>query len=294
MTGKHNWFDVLNVILLFAFALLMLFPFYHMFSLSTSSGPGLASGHANYIPVDFNLHAYRMVLEHHELLTSYYNSVRYAVVGTVIYLLATSLVAYPLTMRFWLNTPATILYVLTMFVSGGLIPTYLLYRTLGLIDTMWVMVLPGAVTVFGVIVFRTQFRSVSSELREAAYMDGAGDFRVLFRVILPLSKPVIATFALFRIVAIWNDFATPFIFMNDDRLQPLTVLMRRLLITLEITDVSRDRSLQDLLLEVERDPVPIQAFRAASVIVMVLPIMCIYPFIQRYFVKGIMIGSLKQ
>ena len=294
MTGKHNWFDVLNVILLFAFALLMLFPFYHMFSLSTSSGPGLASGHANYIPVDFNLHAYRMVLEHHELLTSYYNSVRYAVVGTVIYLLATSLVAYPLTMRFWLNTPATIVYVLTMFVSGGLVPTYLLYRALGLIDTMWVMVLPGAVTVFGIIVFRTQFRSVSSELREAAYMDGAGDFRVLFRVIMPLSKPVIATFALFRIVAIWNDFATPFIFMNDDRLQPLTVLMRRLLITLEITDVSRDRSLQDLLLEVERDPVPIQAFRAASVIVMVLPIMCIYPFIQRYFVKGIMIGSLKQ
>ena len=294
MTGKHNWFDVLNVILLFAFALLMLFPFYHMFSLSTSSGPGLASGHANYIPVDFNLHAYRMVLEHHELLTSYYNSVRYAMVGTVIYLLATSLVAYPLTMRFWLNTPATIVYVLTMFVSGGLVPTYLLYRALGLIDTMWVMVLPGAVTVFGIIVFRTQFRSVSSELREAAYMDGAGDFRVLFRVIMPLSKPVIATFALFRIVAIWNDFATPFIFMNDDRLQPLTVLMRRLLITLEITDVSRDRSLQDLLLEVERDPVPIQAFRAASVIVMVLPIMCIYPFIQRYFVKGIMIGSLKQ
>lgn len=295
MTGKANWFDLLNVILLFAFALLMLFPFYHVFALSTSSGPGLASGHANYIPVGFNLDAYRMVVEHHELLTSYYNSVRYAVVGTVIYLLATSLVAYPLSVRgFWLNTPATVVYVLTMFVSGGLVPTYLLYRALGLIDTIWVMVLPGAVTVFGVIVFRTQFRSVSNELREAAYMDGAGDFRVLFRVVLPLSKPILATFALFRIVAIWNDFFTPFIYMNDDRLQPLTVLMRRLLITLEITDVSRDRSLQDLLLEVERDPVPIQAFRAASIIVMVLPIMCIYPFIQRYFVKGIMIGSLKQ
>ena len=295
MTGKANWFDVLNVILLFAFTLLMLFPFYHVFALSTSSGPGLASGHANYIPVGFNLDAYRMVVEHHELLTSYYNSVRYALVGTVIHLLAISLVAYPLSVRgFWLNKPATMVYVLTMFVSGGLVPTYLLYRALGLIDTMWVMVLPGAVTVLPVIVFRTQFESVSSELREAAYMDGAGDFRVLFRVVLPLSKPILATFALFRIVAIWNDFFTPFIYMNDDRLQPLTVLMRRLLITLEITDVSRDRSLQDLLLEVERDPVPIQAFRAASIIVMVLPIMCVYPFIQRYFVKGIMIGSLKQ
>ncbi len=295
MTGKANWFDVLNVTLLFAFALLMLFPFYHVVALSTSSGPGLASGHANYIPVGFNLDAYRMVVEHHELLTSYYNSVRYAVVGTVIHLLAISLVAYPLSVRgFWLNKPATMVYVLTMFVSGGLVPTYLLYRALGLIDTMWVMVLPGAVTVFPVLVFRTQFRSVSSELREAAYMDGAGDFRVLFRVVLPLSKAILATFALFRIVEIWNEFFTPFIYMNDDRLQPLTVLMRRLLITLEITDVSRDRSLQDLLLEVERDPVPIQAFRAASIIVMVLPIMCIYPFIQRYFVKGIMIGSLKQ
>ena len=295
MTGTYNWFDRLNVVFLFLFALLMLFPFYHVFALSTSSGPGIVSGNANYIPVDFNLDAYRMVVENPELLGAYYNSVRYAVVGTMIYLFATSLVAYPLTIRgFWLNRPATIVYVLTMFLSGGLIPTYLLYRALGLLNTVWVMVFPGAVTVFGIILFRTNFRELGNELREAAYMDGAGDFRVLFRIVLPLSKPVIATLALFRIVEIWNDFFTPFVFMSDDRLMPLTVLMRRLLITLEITDVSRDRSLQDLLLEVERDPVPIQGFRAASIIVMVVPIMCIYPFIQRYFVKGMLIGSLKQ
>ena len=295
IVARNNWFDVLNIVFLFVFTLLMLFPFYHVFALSTSSGPGIASGNANYIPVGFNIHAYRMVVENPELLRTYYNSVRYAVLGTLIYLLATSLVAYPLTIRgFWLNKPVTMVYVLTMFVSGGLIPTYLLYRALGLLDTIWVMVLPGAVTVFGVILFRTNFRELGDELREAAYIDGAGDFRVLFRIVLPLSKPVIATLALFRIVEIWNDFYTPFVFMNDERLMPLTVLMRRLLITLEITDVSRDRSLQDLLLEVERDPVPIQAFRAASIIVMVLPIMCVYPFIQRYFVKGMMIGSLKQ
>ena len=295
MTARHNWFDVLNVLLLFGFALLMLFPVYHAFALSTSSGPGIATGNANYMPVDFNIHAYRMVMQNPELLGAYYNSVRYAVLGTVIYILATSLVAYPLTIRgFWLNKPATLVYVLTMFVSGGLIPTYLMYRALGLLDTIWVMVLPGAVTVFGVILFRTNFRALGSELREAAYMDGAGDFRVLFRIVMPLSKPIIATLALFRIVAIWNDFFTPFVFMNDERLRPLTVLLRRMLVTLEITDISRDRSLQDLLLEVERDPVPIQGFRAATIIVTILPIMCIYPFIQRYFVKGMMIGSLKQ
>lgn len=295
MTARHNWFDVLNVIFLFAFALLMLFPFYHVFALSTSSGPGLATGNANYIPVGFNIDAYRMVVQNPELLGAYYNSIRYAAVGTLIYILATSLVAYPLTIRgFWLNKPATLVYILTMFVSGGLIPTYLLYRTLGLLNTIWVMVLPGAVTVFGIILFRTNFRLLGSELREAAYMDGAGDFRVLFRIVMPLSKPVIATLALFRIVEIWNDFRTPFIFLDDERLQPLTILLRRMLITLEITDISRDRSLQDLLLEVERDPVPIQAFRAATIMVTTLPIMLVYPFIQRYFVKGILVGSLKQ
>lgn len=295
MTARNNWFDVLNVIFLFAFALLMLFPFYHVFALSTSSGPGLATGNANYIPVGFNIDAYRMVVQNPELLGAYYNSIRYAAVGTLIYILATSLVAYPLTIRgFWLNKPATMVYILTMFISGGLIPTYLLYRTLGLLNTIWVMVLPGAVTVFGVILFRTNFRLLGSELREAAYMDGAGDFRVLFRIVMPLSKPVIATLALFRIVEIWNDFRTPFIFLDDERLQPLTILLRRMLITLEITDISRDRSLQDLLLEVERDPVPIQAFRAATIMVTTLPIMLVYPFIQRYFVKGILIGSLKQ
>jgi len=295
MTARNNWFDVLNVIFLFAFALLMLFPFYHVFALSTSSGPGLATGNANYIPVGFNIDAYRMVVQNPELLGAYYNSIRYAAVGTLIYILATSLVAYPLTIRgFWLNKPATLVYILTMFISGGLIPTYLLYRTLGLLNTIWVMVLPGAVTVFGVILFRTNFRLLGSELREAAYMDGAGDFRVLFRIVMPLSKPVIATLSLFRIVEIWNDFRTPFIFLDDERLQPLTILLRRMLITLEITDISRDRSLQDLLLEVERDPVPIQAFRAATIMVTTLPIMLVYPFIQRYFVKGILIGSLKQ
>lgn len=295
MTGRHNWFDVLNVIFLFAFALLMLFPFYHVFALSTSSGPGLATGNANYIPVGFNIDAYRMVVQNPELLGAYYNSIRYAAVGTLIYILATSLVAYPLTIRgFWLNKPATLVYILTMFVSGGLIPTYLLYKTLGLLNTIWVMVLPGAVTVFGIILFRTNFRLLGSELREAAYMDGAGDFRVLFRIVMPLSKPVIATLALFRIVEIWNDFRTPFIFLDDERLQPLTILLRRMLITLEITDIARDRSLQDLLLEVERDPVPIQAFRAATIMVTTLPIMLVYPFIQRYFVKGILVGSLKQ
>lgn len=293
--GRGNWFDVANVIFLFVFALLMLFPFYHVFALSTSSGPGLATGASNYMPVGFNIDAYRMVVQNPELLGAYFNSVRYAAIGTAIFILATSLAAYPLTIRgFWLNKPATLLYVVTLFLSASLIPTYLLYRTLGLLDTIWVMVLPGAVTVFGVIVFRTNFQTLGSELREAAYMDGAGDFRVLFRIVLPLSKPVIATMALFRIVEIWNDFGTPFIYIRDERLQPLTILLRRLLVTLEITDVSRDRSLQDLLLEVERDPVPIQAFRAASIIVTTLPILLVYPFIQRYFVKGLLIGALKQ
>ena len=296
MTGKHNWFDVLNVILLFAFALLMLFPFYHMFSLSTSSGPGLASGHANYIPVDFNLHAYRMVLEHHELLTSYYNSVRYAVVGTVIYLLATSLVAYPLTMRFWLNTPATIVYVLTMFISGGLVPTYLLYRTLGLIDTMWAFIFPGLVSFFYLIMLRTSIEQIAEELIESAVIDGANDVQIFVNVVVPLSKAIIATVALWAAVTQWNNYFGPVLYLSDVKKYPLQVVLRNLIATTQLQEMAET---QAAMMETVEDLKRLRArmktesLKAAVIVISALPILIVYPFIQRYFVKGAMIGAIK-
>ena len=290
--AKLNWFDYSNLIFLFLFTLLMVYPFVYILFQSVSNAYAISSGVVLYRPGGLNIEAYKMVFSNNDILIAYWNSVRYAVVGTLVFILVTCIVAYPLTVRqFRPNKVVVIYYVLTMFIGGGMIPTYLLYRTLGLVNTMWVMVLPSALGVYNTIIFRTYFLSLGTDLREAAYIDGANDLYILFRIYIPLSKPIIATFSLFQIVAIWNNFFTPLLYLHDERLQPLTMLLRRLLIQLDIQTI-QNMMFRDMM-EQNRETVPTEAFRAASIIVTILPIVCIYPFIQKYFVKGIMIGSLK-
>ena len=244
-------------------------------------------------PSGVNIDAYRFVFSDEGMVRAYYNSLRYAAIGTVIFVVATSIVAYPLAVRgFWLNRGVMIFHVIPMFFSGGLVPMYLVYRSLGMIDTMWVMVLPGAIAVFTTVVFRTYFLGLGSELREAAHIDGANDLYILFRIYLPLSKPVVAFGALFQIVLIWNDFFRPLLFMNDQDLQPLTLFLRRLLVEVDVQSL-REQMERSIMERERQEPVPVQAFQAASIIVSIVPIVCIYPFIQRYFVKGALIGSLK-
>ncbi len=299
MREKHlalfpvNWFDYFNVTLLSLLAALTVYPFIHIVSVSLSDAAGIASGAVALYPSGFNIDAYRFVFSNDDLVTAYYNSVRYAAIGTVIFVLVTSIVAYPLAVRsFWLNKGVMIFHVLTLFFSGGLIPTYLVYRSLGLVDTMWVIVLPPAVAVFTTVIFRTYFLGLGTELREAAHIDGANDIYILFRIYLPLSKPVVAAWSLFQIVAIWNDFFRPLLFINEEELKPLTLFLRRLLVQVDVQSLREqlDRSISE---RGRRAVVPVQAFQAASIIVSIVPIICIYPFIQRYFVKGALIGSLK-
>ena len=290
----YNVFDYVNTGIMCLLAVTMLYPFLYTLFVSISDSYSIASGAVKFYPSGLNLAAYQMVFKNDDILVAYYNSIRYAFFGTIVFVFITSIVAYPLTIRgFWLNKGASMLYVFTMFLSGGMIPTYLVYKTLGLVNTMWVMVLPSALGVFNIMIFRTYFLGIGSELREAAYIDGAHDLYVLFRIYMPLSKPIIATFSLFQIVGIWNNFFTPLLFLHDERLQPLTILLRRLLIEMDIQTfrVQMERSITE---RERREVVPVQAFKSASIIVSILPIICIYPFIQKYFVKGIMIGSLKQ
>ena len=200
---------------------------------------------------------------------------------------------YPLAVRgFWLNRGVMVFHVIPIFFSGGLVPTYLVYRSLGMVDTMWVMVLPGAIAVFTTVVFRTYFLGLGTELREAAHIDGANDLYILFRIYLPLSKPVIAFGALFQIVLIWNDFFRPLLFINEEELKPLTLFLRRLLVQVDVQSL-REQMERSIMERERQQPVPVQAFQAASIIVSIVPIICIYPFIQRYFVKGALIGSLR-
>lgn len=286
-------FDYVNIILLFLIAVLMLYPFVYVFFVSISSEHHISTGVVKFYPAGINLRAYNMVFNSNDILIAYYNSIRYAVLGTFVFILVTSIVSYPLAIkRFKPNKPIAIFYVLTLFISGGVIPTYLLYRELGLVNTIWVMVLPSALGVFYIMIFKTYFQQIGGELIEAAYIDGANDLGVLFRILLPLSKSIIATFSLFQIVSIWNDFFTPLIYLHDEHMQPLTIIMRKMLIQLDIQTLQRTM-LKDLLEGQKRVNISIQAFKSATIIITILPIICIYPFIQKYFVKGIMIGSLK-
>lgn len=293
MKQRNNWFDYVNIAFMILLSCVTLYPFLYLVFLSVSSDYAINSGAVKLYPIGINFEAYRMVFQSDELLTAYYNSIRYTVIGTLVFVLVTTIVAYPLSIkRFKINKAVSIYYVLTMFVNGGLIPTYLLYKSLGLVNSMWVMVLPGALSVYYLMIFKTYFQTMGTELIEAAYIDGANDRKILFRILYPLSKPIIATLSLFMIVSIWNNFFIPLLYLQDTHLQPLTLLMRKLLIQLDITTL-QESMLRDLLEGQTREQISIQAFRAASIIVTIFPIICIYPFIQRYFVKGIMIGSLK-
>ena len=285
-------FDVFNGLFLLILTIVMIYPLIYVVFTSISDYFAIANGSVRLFPSGINMKAYYMILQNDDVLIAYWNSIRYAAVGTLVFIMVTSIVAYPLTVkRFWLNKGAMIYYALTMFFGGGMVPTYLLYKTLGLVNSMWVMVLPSALAVFNIVLFRTYFQSLGEELRDAAYMDGSHDLYVLFRIYLPLSKPMIATLSLFHIVGIWNNFFTPLLYLHDERLQPLTILLRRLLIQLDIQTL-QNMMFRDLM-ERREPTVPIEAFRAASIVVTIIPIVLIYPFIQRYFVKGIMIGALK-
>lgn len=278
---------------MFTFSL-MLYPFLFLLAKSFSSEMAIASGSVSIFPREFNTRAYRLVFQSDELVRAYYNTVRYSLLSTVFHILISCIVAYPLAIRRFrrINKVVALYYVVTMFIGGGLIPTYLIYRGLGFIDSMWVMVIPGALSVGTLMIFKTYFQTMGMELMESANIDGANDFQILFFIMMPLSLPLIATFSLFQMVGKWNEFFTPMLFLNDHRLYPLTLLMRKLLIQLDITTMLNTMRRVDPD-EIKRTVAPIEAFKAASIMVTVLPIMCIYPFIQKYFVKGIMIGSLK-
>lgn len=294
MKLKNNWFDYGNILFMFILSLLMLYPFIYVLFTSISDQYAISSGIVKYYPSGINIEAYRMVFSNGDIGLAYFNSVRYASLGTVVFIIVTSIVSYPLAIkRFKPNRVIAMYYVLTMFINGGMIPTYLLYKALGLVNSMWVMILPSALGVFYIMVFKTFFQTMGTELIDAAYIDGANDLHVLMRIIMPLSKSIIATFSLFTIVGIWNNFFTPMLYLHEEHLQPLTIILRRMLIELDIQSLRTEEMLKELMEGGPQSRISIEAFRAATIIVTILPIVCIYPFIQRYFVKGVMIGSLK-
>lgn len=268
-------------------ALVILFPMIYIISISFSDPGAVSRGEVVLLPVDFSLDAYKYVFQDSRFGRSYLNSVIYAVGSTAASVFLTGILAYPLAVdSFSGKKPITVMLMITMYFGGGMIPTYMVIKNLGLLDNPLVMILPGAISAYNVIIYRTFFQNIPSALREAAYIDGAGHFKIFCRVIFPLSKPLIATMALFAIVGSWNNYFDALIYLNDTSMQPLSLYLRQLVVNMDMSS----QGMKDIMVHINVNP---RTIRAATMLVAMLPIMCIYPFLQKYFASGIMIGSVK-
>jgi putative aldouronate transport system permease protein len=287
MSRGEKVFHVINLVLLMLLAVATLFPFLYVVSVSLTPLRVLARyGSFQVIPRAITLDAYRYLLSTGLIPRAFLNSVTITVLGTTINLVLTTLMAYPLSRKrlpgrtFWLG-----FVLIPMLFSGGLVPLFILVRSLGLLNTYWAVVLPGAIWTYNLLVMKSFFESLPEGILESARIDGASDFTILLRIVLPLSKPVLATLGLFYAVGHWNGFFYPLMFLTDAKLQPLQVVLRNVLLDLLMDD------LPEVLEKIEL--LPGQTLKMAAVVVSVLPLIVVYPWIQKHFTKGVLLGAIK-
>ncbi|MDO3408687.1 carbohydrate ABC transporter permease [Saccharibacillus sp. CPCC 101409] len=275
-------------IVLSAAGLLCLLPLVHIASMSLSSLQAVSAGKVTLYPVDFSFSAYRQLFEGTSIVNAFVNSVVITVVGVALSMLFTILAAYPLTRSyFWGRQAFTMGIVFTMLFGGGLIPTYLTVRNLGLIDSYWALWLPGLVSVFNLLVLRSFMQNIPEEVDDAARIDGCGEWRYLLRIVLPLSTPVLATLALFYGVGYWNSFFNVLMYINTPDKYNIAVLVQQMIQSqMMLAQMSTSSSSENLVLSPDM-------VNSAAIIVMVLPMLVVYPFLQKHFVKGVMIGAVK-
>ena len=283
-------FNCINFLFATFFFVAVLYPLVFVVSSSFSSPLAVVQGRVRLLPVNFSLEGYIAVFRHHSVLTGYFNSLWYMVVGTGINVFLTVLFAYPLSRKDFLDKgKLTVLLTFTMLFSGGLIPTFLLIRSLGLLDTRWVMVLPGGFGVFNVVVVRTFFQNtIPDELLESAQLDGCSDFRFVTSIVLPLSGAIIAVQTLMYALGHWNAFFSGLVYLSSPSLFPLQLVLREILL-LNAVD---PEALGDIASQAEREQLG-ALLRYSLIVVASLPFMVIYPVVQRYFVKGVLVGSIK-
>ena len=287
---SDNIFYAVTGIILFLLFILFMYPLIYVVSASFSSGAAVAAGRVILWPVDLSIEGYLHVFRHNLILRSYWNTIRYTTLGTFFSITMVMVAAYPLSRKDFVGKDKIMLiFVFTMLFNGGLIPNFLLMRDLGILNTIWVMTVPTALSIFYVIVARTFIQSsIPDELLESAQIDGCSDVRYFFSILLPLSKAVIAVICLFAAVAHWNAFFSAIVFLRDRDMVPLQIVLREILILNQM-----DMSMVDdpeLIFQMMHIAAVI---RYALIVVATLPILCVYPFAQKYFVQGVMIGSVK-
>lgn len=270
-----------------------LYPVLHLMALSFSSSGAVSKNTVSIWPKEFTLQAYRQVLSTGTVPNSFINSIVYTAIGTVINMLFTSTMAYALSKaQLPFRSFFTKLVLLTMYLSGGMIPTFLLVNALGLYDSIWALVLPGAVSTYNLIVLRSFFAAMPVELEESARLDGANDITVFWRIVLPLSKAGLATIALFYLVGHWNSFYSAMIYLRSADKYPLQLVLRNIVIQGQMANELAAAG-QASAAESMYGQVSVNSIKYATLFLSIVPMMFIYPFIQKYFVKGVMIGSLK-
>ncbi|WP_193597835.1 carbohydrate ABC transporter permease [Microbacterium sp. YJN-G] len=283
-TPAGRVFDVFNITLMVVVSIIALVPFIYVLAGSFATEAELATRSFFLWPETFSTEAYNSIFSSPAFLRALITTILVTAVGTIVQLVLTAAMAYPLSKA---NLPGgrvmLSLIVFTMVFGGGMIPTFLVVKDLGLLDNYWALILPAAINPFSLIIIKNFFQQLPNELEESAKIDGANELQTLWSIVLPLSKPVLATFALFYAVGIWNDFMSPLLYLNDNSMWTLQMFLRQVTVATDMTVV-------------EQDPTqlpPSQGIKFAVIIVATLPIVLFYPFLQKHFAKGMLIGSVK-
>lgn len=281
-------FDAAIHLALLALCFTILYPLYYMLIISVSDGLSVMRGDVTWLPINANLETYKVVLKDPSILGSYLNTLVYTSLGTVIAVAMTALCAYPLSRPGFYGRPVYArLIIFTMFFEGGIIPSYMVINGLGLIGTLWAIVLPPAINVWYMVVMRTFFQQIPGELHESAHIDGANDLSVFLRIVLPISTPVVATMVLFYAVWHWNSFFPALLYLNRKASYPMQLILRNIVVSGAMAEQTEMMSGQSTILITGLN------VKYAVIFVTIAPILAVYPFVQKYFVRGMLAGSLK-
>lgn len=282
--GSDTVFNVIVIGIVTMIVLIIVLPLFHVVASSFSSTTEVAKGNVGLIPREFTLSGYLAILSNESIRTGFMNSIIYTVLGTIIQVTLQFTAAYPLARKdFKAAKVINIFLIITMFVSGGIIPTYIVVNSLGLINTIWAMIIPGCVSIFNIMIIRTYIiHSIPKEVQDAATIDGCGDFALFWRIILPLCKPVLMIMILYAVVGYWNSYFNSLLYLTDESLYPLQRIVQNLLIN---NDNSGLGSGEAIVLS--------EQLKYVSIVVTALPLLVVFPFFQKHFEKGVMIGGVK-
>lgn len=285
-TARYNRigaFDIALYIIMILFMACIILPFMHVIAVSLSSQGAVQTNSVGIWPKEFTLHTYKEILKDGQFFIAYGNTIYYTVVGTALSLTVTAMGAYALSRKKIVGHKLfSLMITITMFFGGGLIPTYMAVSSYGLIDTRWAMIMPGLISTWNLIVLRSFFIAYPQEIVESGQIDGLQEAGVFFRLVLPTSKAALATIGLYYAVAYWNSYMPARLYIRDDNLYPVQHLLRKMMTA---TNNLQDSGQESRMVEA--------SVRYGSIVITVLPIMCVYPWLQKYFVKGVMVGSIK-